>query len=109
MGLRLVLVTGRTLEQAAGMHRGKTSDLYERATRTAEIGREDLEALGLAEGDSATLRTSEGEARVTLKASDLPRGMLFLPLGYCANGLIGPGTEGTGMPSFKGVPAELEP
>jgi formylmethanofuran dehydrogenase subunit D len=109
MGLRLVLVTGRTLEQAAGMHKGKTSELYERATRTAEMNGEDLEELGLASGDSATLRTSEGEARVTLKAADLPRGMLFLPMGYCANGLIGPGTEGTGMPSFKGMSVEVEP
>ena len=109
MALTLTLVTGRTLAQAAAMHKGKTTDHYAAVTRQAEINGEDLAELGLVEGDEATVRTKEGEVRVTLKVSDLPRGMLFLPMGPCANVLIGVDTEGTGMPPFKGLPVEVTP
>lgn len=109
MALKLNLITGRTLAQAAGMHKGKLTEAYDRATALAEINGEDLAELGLAEGDEATVRSEAGSVRVVLKVSDLPRGMLFLPMGRRANGLIGIETQGTGMPSFKGLSVEVEP
>lgn len=109
MGLRLVLVTGRTLEQAAGMHKGKCSEEYRAAVSRGEIAPENLAALSLAEGGAALLRTEHGAAEVRLFSADLPAGLLFLPLGPCANALVGDETEGTGMPSFKGIPVEVEP
>lgn len=109
VALKLTLVTGRTLAQAAAMHKGKMTEAYDRATSLAEINGDDLAELGLADGEEATVRSGAGSVRVVLKASDLPRGMLFLPMGRRANGLIGAETEGTGMPAFKGLAVEVEP
>ncbi len=109
MALKLTLVTGRTLAQAAAMHKGKTTEHYAEVTRQAEINGDDMAELGLADGDEATLKTDEGEVRVVLRVADLPRGLIFLPMGRCANALIGVETEGTGMPAFKGLSVEVRP
>jgi formylmethanofuran dehydrogenase subunit D len=37
------------------------------------------------------------------------QGIIYIPYGPWANVVVNPETNGIGMPSFKGIPAEVEP
>lgn len=102
------LITGRTREQADGLHKGKDSAAYRRATTVVEMNAEDMTRLTIAEGQACRLRTTAGQADVFVRTGDLPAKMLFMAMGPVANALIGTDTGGTGMPVFKGVTVEVE-
>ena len=102
------LVTGRTIKQADGLHKGKDSDAYRRSTTLVEMNEEDMVRLGIAEGEVVRLRTAAGQVEVPVRKGDLPPNMVFVPMGPAANALVGPDTEGTGMPIFKGLSVEIE-
>ncbi len=104
-----ILITGRTARQGEALHIGKDSDEYRRATGLVEMGCPDRERLGIEEGQRVRVRTAFGEAELELRESDLPEGMIFVPMGPAANTLIGAETRGTGMPDSKGLEAEVEP
>ena len=106
---KFVLITGRTSKQGAALHKGKDSDEYRQATGFVEVGRPDRERLGIEEGQRVRVRTAFGEAELELQESDLPEGIIFVPMGPAANALIGAETRGTGMPDSKGLEAEVEP
>lgn len=106
---RFRLITGRTLEQAAGLHRGKETEAYRRATQLVEMNAQDMARLEIEEGAPVRIRTSAGAVEVPARAGELPPGLIFVPLGPTANELIGTQTEGTGIPPFKGLEAEVEP
>lgn len=103
------LITGRTPEQGEGLHKGKDSEAYRRATALVEMSPEDMARLEIEEGQIVRVRTATGQVEVPVRAGTLPPGLLFIPMGPAANSLIGTETEGTGMPSFKGLAAEVEP
>ena len=103
------LVTGRTPEQGKGLHQGKGSEAYRRATALVEMNPQDMARLGIEEGQTVRVRTAAGQVEVVVRAGTLPPGLLFIPLGPVANILVGTDTEGTGMPLFKGLAAEVEP
>ena len=104
--LVLTLISGRTLKQAHAMHIGKDSDAYRKATTVVSMHPGDLARLALAEGQRVALTSPHGRVEVVAEPSDIPEGLVFLPMGPTANALIGPDTEGTGMPAFKGIPVE---
>ena len=104
-----ILITGRTTKQGQALHKGKDSDEYRQATGFVEVGRPDRERLGVQEGQRVRVRTAFGEVELELRESDLPEGMIFVPMGPTANALIGAETRGTGMPDSKGLKAEVEP
>jgi len=104
-----ILITGRTSKQGAALHKGKDSSEYRQATGFVEMSRPDRERLGVEEGQRVRVRTAFGEAELELQESDLPDGMIFVPMGPAANALIGVETRGTGMPDSKGLEAEVEP
>ncbi len=108
MGEPLTLITGRTREQAIGMHKGKTSPEYRQATARAEMNADDMAHLRIQAGGIVRLSTAVGEVELPAQAGPLPRGLVFVPLGASANLLVGTETQGTGMPSFKGVPVTAE-
>ncbi len=103
------LITGRTAEQGRSLHAGKDSEAYRRATTVMDMNPEDMERLGIAEGETVQLRTQDGQAAVVVRVGTVPPGMVFIPMGPTANALIGGDTEGTGMPSFKGIAVEVHP
>ena len=109
MNEHFTLITGRTSEQGKGMHEGKDSDAYLRATSLVEMNSEDMAHLNIEEGQVVRVHTAAGHVEVPVRAGTLPSGMLFIPMGPTANVLIGTNTEGTGMPPFKGLTAEVEP
>ena len=103
------LITGRTPKQGEGLHKGKDSEAYRRATALVEMSLEDMARLGIEEGQVVRVRTAAGQVEVPVRAGALSPGLLFVPMGPVANMLIGAKTEGTGMPPFKGLAAEVEP
>jgi formylmethanofuran dehydrogenase subunit D len=105
----LTLITGRTREQADGLHRGKETEAYHQATELVEMNAEDMARLGIEEEAVVRVRTSTGAVEVPARAGRLPPGLVFMPLGPAANTLIGTETEATGMPPFKGLRVEVEP
>jgi formylmethanofuran dehydrogenase subunit D len=106
---QLTLITGRTREQADGLHRGKETAAYHEATALAEMSPQDMGRLGIDDGAMVQIRTSIGAVEVPVRAGQLPPGLVFMPLGPTANALIGTETEATGMPPFKGLEVEVEP
>jgi len=109
VGESLTLITGRTREQGIGMHKGKTSPDYRRATERAEMNADDMARLKIEEGGTVRLRTAGGEVELPAEKGTLPPGLVFVPLGAPANLLVEAETLGTGMPSFKGVDVTVEP
>lgn len=109
MSDHFTLITGRTPEQGEGLHRGKDSEAYRRATALVEMNSEDMARLQIEEGQIVRVRTATGKVEVPVRIGTLSPGLLFMPMGPAANVLIGTETESTGMPSFKGLTAEVEP
>jgi formylmethanofuran dehydrogenase subunit D len=101
------LITGRTRKQGDSLHQGRDSEAYRRATHVVQMNADDLSDLDLAIGDIVSVSTQSGQVQVPVETGDLPRGMLFMPMGPSANLLVGGETESTGMPSYKGQSAEV--
>ena len=109
MSKRFTLITGRTPAQGKGLHQGKDSEAYRRATTLVEMNSDDMAHLSIEEGQVVRVRTSTGQVEVPVRTGQLPPGLLFMPMGPTANVLIGSDTECTGMPPSKGLMAEVEP
>ena len=74
-----------------------------------EIDETDLDQIKVKPGENVKVTTKDGS--VVLKAAksrESNPGLIFIPYGPWANMLIGIETHGTGMPSFKGVEAEVD-
>ena len=109
--LKVTLLTGRTIEQGAGKERGKSSKEYVESVSVCFIDPDDMKKLGIKEGVNVQVSTAFGTVVVKAKKSlRTPHpGVIFIPYGPWANVVVDPETHGIGMPSFKGVPATLEP
>ena len=108
--LRVTLVTGRTIDQGVGKEQGKASEVYRGNVSICHIDPGDLKKLGIKEKGSVLVLTKYGS--VVVKAVKSPRaphpGMIFMPYGPWANAVVNPDTHGIGMPSLKGIPAEIQ-
>jgi len=109
--LRVTLLTGRTIEQGVGKERGKASKEYMESVSVCYMDPEDLKKLGIKEKTTVLVSTDYGS--VVVKALKSLRGphlnIIFIPYGPWANAVVDPETHSIGMPSFKGIPAEVEP
>jgi len=106
----VTLISGRTSQQGAGLELGKTSDQYFESVALVELSPADAEALGLEEGTLVEVSTRYGSIVVPGRVSKgLEPGLAFFPYGPWANQVFGSWTEGTGMPSFKGIRATVRP
>jgi len=108
--LQVTLITGRTIEQGVGKEHGKTSKEYVESVSTCYMDPEDLKKLGIKERTNILISTDYGS--VVVKAAKSLRsphpGVVFVPYGPWINAVVNPETHGIGMPSFKGIPAEVE-
>jgi formylmethanofuran dehydrogenase subunit D len=112
MAETMLLIAGRSSKQGTSLNVGKLGDEYREVTATLEMNAEDMERLGLSDGDQVRLRTEIGEVVVGCvgrKPEDLPSGLLFLPYGPKSSQLMAGETEATGMPISKNIVVELEP
>lgn len=109
--LKVTLLTGRTIDQGTTKEHGKLSDAYRENVAICEVDPEDLEDLDIRENSNVKISTQYGA--VVVKAKESRRaphsGIVYMPYGLWANVVVDPQTHGTGMPSFKGIPAELQP
>jgi formylmethanofuran dehydrogenase subunit D len=109
--LKVTLLTGRTIEQGVGKERGKTSKEYVDSVSVCFIDPEDLKKLGIKEKTNVLVSTEYGSVVVkALKSLRGPHsGIIYIPYGPWANVIVDPETHSIGMPSLKGIPAEVEP
>jgi len=109
--LSVTLLTGRTLRQGQGKEYGKLSERYWKSVATCEIDPDDLKKLGIKDGKTVRITTNHGS--VALRAVKSIRGphpgRAFIPYGPWASVIVDSKTHGTGMPSFKGIQAVIEP
>jgi len=109
--LKVSLLTGRTIDQGTGKEMGKLSKEYLESVVICQMDPEDMKFLGIKENNNVKVITDFGS--VVLKAVKSARAphpkVAFIPYGPWANIIMNPKTHGTGMPSLKGIPAEIEP
>jgi formylmethanofuran dehydrogenase subunit D len=108
--LHVTLLTGRTIEQGVGKEQGKASKEYRESVSVCYIDPEDLKKLGIKEEINVQISTKFGSVLVrALKSMRGPHeGIIFIPYGPWANAVVDPETDSIGMPSLKGIPAEIE-
>lgn len=109
--LKVTLLTGRTIEQGAGKERGKSSKEYVDSVSVCYMDPEDMKKLAIKDGTNIQVSTVFGSVVVkAVKSLRTPHpSVIFIPYGPWANVVVDPETHGIGMPSFKGVPATVEP
>ncbi len=111
MAESFILIPGRTSRQGTTLNEGKYTDDYLDETGTLQIAPEDMERLGLSDGDQVRVWNEVGEVVVPCKAAkgdELPPGLLFISYGDKSCRLMGSDTHGTGMPDSKGIDVQLE-
>lgn len=109
--LQVTLLSGRTIDQGTTKERSKLSNEYRESVAICEIDPDDLKELDVKENSNVRVTTKQGS--VVVKAKKSKRGphpkIVYMPYGIWANIIVNPRTHGTGMPSFKGIPAEIQP
>jgi formylmethanofuran dehydrogenase subunit D len=109
--LEVTLLTGRTIDQGCGKEAGKLSEEYKENVAVCEMNAEDMKKLGIKDNSNVKVTTEFGS--VVLKAKKSKRikasSMAFIPYGPWVNQVLASNTDGTGMPSLKGVKATVEP
>ena len=109
--LNVLVLTGRTIEQGKGKEMGKLSKVYLEDVVQCRIDPQDMKTLKLKQNTNVKVTTQFGS--VVLKAVKSPRAphpkMIFISYGPWASVISDPETHGSGMPSLKGIPGELEP
>lgn len=106
-----ILIPGRTSRQGTALNEGKYTDNYIDEINTLQIAPDDMERLGLSDGDRVRMWNDFGDVTVPCKKSkgdELPPGMLFISYGDKSSQLMGGETHGTGMPDSKGLDVFLE-
>jgi formylmethanofuran dehydrogenase subunit D len=109
--IQLNLITGRTIQQGVAIEGGKEKPAYREACGIIELDAEDFKKLGIYR--NTNVRVTSPYGTVVVKAIDATQGphpgLGWIPMGPWANSITNPNTYSTGMPTFKGVPVEVEP
>jgi len=107
--LKVTLLSGRSLGQGRSKVIGKFSEEYLRNVAVCELNPEDIKSLGISPGQNVKVTTKTGSVvvRSAIASQASQRGIVFMPYGLWVNMLIPAETRGTGMPSMKGVEAEV--
>jgi formylmethanofuran dehydrogenase subunit D len=109
--LRVLLQTVRTIDQGTGKEHGKLSKMYEENVAICHMDPEDINSLRMRGAENVKITTDFGSVVLRLVkslAAPHPK-IIFIPYGPWASLIVNPETHGTGMPSMKGIPAEVEP
>ncbi|MDD1670071.1 MAG: molybdopterin dinucleotide-binding protein [Methanomicrobiales archaeon] len=109
--IQLNLISGRTIQQGVAIEGGKEKPAYRDACGIIELDAEDFRKLGIYRNTNVRVTSPYGS--VVVKAVDATQGphpgLGWIPMGPWANSVTNPNTYSTGMPTFKGVPVEVEP
>ena len=109
--VKVWLLTGRTIDQGTGKEVGKISEEYQESVAICQMVPEDMEFLGIKEKNNVKVTTDFGSVVMkAVKSARIPHpNVAFIPYGPWASLIVNPKTHGTGMPSLKGIRAEIEP
>ncbi len=109
--MKVTLITGRSLGQGKGKEKGKFSKEYFENVSICEFDPDDMASLNIVEGSKVSLSTPYGSAVLkAVTSKQFPhKSIVFIPYGPWANLLTEPNTQSSGMPSFKGIEAEVKP
>jgi len=109
--MKFILNTGRTIWQGQAIEAGKDLAMYVDAAAICNMNKEEMDELGLKEGDNINVESAYGEVivKVVEAKEALPYGMIYIPMGPWANRVIRPTTDSTATPSFKNVPVDVNP
>lgn len=110
-GLKVLLLTGRTIDQGKAKEVGKLSKEYWESVTICEMDPRDMRYLGIKENQNVKVTTDSGSViikAVTSARAPHPK-VAFIPYGPWASMIMDTKTHGTGMPTLKGIPAEIEP
>ncbi len=109
--LKVSLLTGRTINQGRGKESGKLTKEYLDSVTICQIDPGDMKILGVKENTNVKVTTNFGSTVLkAMKSARAPHPkVVFIPYGPWASLVMDPRTHGTGMPSLKGIPAEIEP
>ena len=109
--LKVLLLTGRTVDQGKGKEYGKLSEEYQQSVAICQMDPDDMKLLGVKENTNVKVITDFGSVvlKVVKSASAPHPKVVFIPYGPWASVVMNPKTHGTGMPSLKGLTAEIEP
>jgi formylmethanofuran dehydrogenase subunit D len=111
MAETMILIAGRSSKQGTSLNEGKLKQNYIDVTSTVEMNQDDMDRLGIQDGDKVRLRSDRGETVVQCKgrkAKDLPSGLLFIAYGPPSSLLMSGETAGTGMPISKNLDVVVE-
>jgi formylmethanofuran dehydrogenase subunit D len=106
-----ILIPGRTSKQGVGISEGKYGPGYQGEITTLQVPPQDMQRIGLKDGNRVRLTSEWGEIEVDVVASkgdELPPGLLFIAYGDLSSKLMGGDTHGSGMPTSKGIDVTLE-
>ena len=108
--VKVTLLTGRTIDQGTTKEHGKLTEVYQENVAICEMDPNDLKKLDIKENTNIRISTKYGTTVVKAKESKrAPHPEIaYMPYGLWANILIDSQTHGTGMPSFKGIKAEIQ-
>ena len=107
--MEVTLISGRTANQGIGLEEGKLSKKYVESVNHVQLNPEDIEKLGLKEGNRVKVTTGFGSVTVAWTPDKgLDEGIVFFPYGPWANQVYSAVTGSTGMPIMKGIPASIE-
>jgi len=108
--LKVLVVTGRTIDQGCGKESGKLSEEYMGNVALCEINPEDMDKLKIRDGGNVKVTTRYGSVVVRAKKSRRTRtpSTVFIPYGPWTNTVFASATNATGMPLLKGVEADIE-
>ena len=106
-----MLIPGRSSKQGTSLNKGKLKEEYLEVTSTLEMNKDDMEKIGLVDGDKVRLSNEIGETIVSCigkKPEELSEGVLFLPYGPPSRQLRASATAGSGMPLSKHMMVDVE-
>jgi formylmethanofuran dehydrogenase subunit D len=108
--IALNLISGRTIQQGVAMEGGKEKEAYRKACGIIEMDKSDLKKLGAWRNTNVRVTSKFGSVVVkAIEATQGPHpGLAYIPMGPWANAIVDPNTYSTGMPTFKGVPIDVE-
>ncbi len=105
--IKCTLVTVRTARQGEAMEMGKLTQEYQEECSTVLMDEDDMKRLRVKEDSIVKVTTKTGSVELRVRPVTNSPGVIAVPLGPWANSLIPSDTSHTGMPSYKGIPAEV--
>lgn len=108
---KFILIPVRSSKQGTSLNKGKLKEEYIEVTSTLEMNQDDMDKMGLVDGDEVRLKNEIGEAIVRCigkKTEDLVTGTAVIPYGPPSSQLMASDTAGSGMPLSKHMEVEIE-